>query len=148
MVNFDLVKYLAKGKRRGFSVNLLKTKLLQSGFQENDIDEAINYLNKKTDKEFSEQEETAEKKVQPTIEEKSAQPTTQLSTEQKSIRSKNFTMLVILISITGLLLAGTIIYNLIDSIPEPPADDGDEPSIEDDDSQDLPPDDNVPPPVK
>jgi len=45
MVNQDVVKYLVEGKRRGFSINLLKSKLLEGGFQESDVDEAINYLN-------------------------------------------------------------------------------------------------------
>lgn len=41
MVNQDIVNYLEEGKRRGFSVQLLKKKLVEGGFQEKDIDEAI-----------------------------------------------------------------------------------------------------------
>lgn len=41
MVNQDVVNYLREGKKRGFSVHLLKRKLLEGGFQENEIEEAI-----------------------------------------------------------------------------------------------------------
>lgn len=44
MVNRDLIKYLAEGKRRGFSVNILKSKLLGAGFKEQDVNEAVNFL--------------------------------------------------------------------------------------------------------
>lgn len=48
MINLDLVKYLSEGKRRGFSINLLKSKLLEAGFKETDVNEAIDYLNRQT----------------------------------------------------------------------------------------------------
>ncbi|MFH1802693.1 MAG: hypothetical protein ABH864_04555 [archaeon] len=41
MVNQDIVKYLEEGKKRGFSIQLLKGKLLEGGFNEGDIDNAI-----------------------------------------------------------------------------------------------------------
>lgn len=41
MVNQDLVKYLTEGRRRGFGLALLKKKLLEGGFEEDDIEEAI-----------------------------------------------------------------------------------------------------------
>lgn len=41
MVNQDIVRYLEEGKRRGFSVQLLKQKLIEGGFAEADVDEAI-----------------------------------------------------------------------------------------------------------
>ena len=45
MVNQDIVKYLEEGKRRGFSIQLLKRKLLEGGFQERDVDDAIAAMN-------------------------------------------------------------------------------------------------------
>jgi hypothetical protein len=45
MVNQDIVKYLEEGKRRGFSIQLLKKKLLEAGFQEKDVDDAIAAMN-------------------------------------------------------------------------------------------------------
>lgn len=44
MVNQGILNYLKEGKRRGFSVELLKQKLLDGGFQKTDINEAINFL--------------------------------------------------------------------------------------------------------
>jgi hypothetical protein len=44
MVNKDIVNYLKEGKKRGFSVQLLKKKLLEGGFKTNDIDEAVKAL--------------------------------------------------------------------------------------------------------
>lgn len=41
MVYQDIVKYLEEGKRRGFSIQLLKRKLLEGGFSEKEIDDAI-----------------------------------------------------------------------------------------------------------
>ncbi len=41
MVNQDIVKYLEEGKKRGFSIQLLKKKLLEASFQEKDVDDAI-----------------------------------------------------------------------------------------------------------
>lgn len=41
MVNQDIVNYLIEGKRRGFTLALLKNKLLEGGFEETDIDDAI-----------------------------------------------------------------------------------------------------------
>lgn len=46
MVNKDVVNYLKEGAKRGFSHNLLKKKLLEGGFKEADIDEAIGSLGK------------------------------------------------------------------------------------------------------
>jgi hypothetical protein len=40
MVDQNLVNYLKEGKQRGFSINLLKQKLLEGGFNEKDIDDA------------------------------------------------------------------------------------------------------------
>jgi hypothetical protein len=45
MVNQDIVKYLEEGKKRGFSIQILKQKLLEGGFQEKDIDDAIAAMN-------------------------------------------------------------------------------------------------------
>lgn len=41
MVNREIVKYLEDGVKRGFSVQLLKRKLLEGGFLEKDVDDAI-----------------------------------------------------------------------------------------------------------
>lgn len=41
MVNQDIVNYLREGKKRGFGLALLKKKLLEGGFEEEDIEEAI-----------------------------------------------------------------------------------------------------------
>lgn len=44
-MNKDIVNYLEEGKRRGFSVQLLKKKLVDGGFAEKDIDEAVASMN-------------------------------------------------------------------------------------------------------
>lgn len=44
-MNQDIVKYLEEGKKRGFSIQLLKQKLLAGGFQEKDVDDAIAAMN-------------------------------------------------------------------------------------------------------
>ncbi len=41
MVNQNVVNYLREGTRRGFSLNLLKQKLLERGFSEGDVNEAV-----------------------------------------------------------------------------------------------------------
>lgn len=41
MVNQSVVNYIREGKRRGFSIQFLKKKLLEAGFREADVDEAI-----------------------------------------------------------------------------------------------------------
>ncbi len=41
MVNQKVVDYLCEGMRRGFSLNLLKQKLLERGFSESDVNEAV-----------------------------------------------------------------------------------------------------------
>lgn len=41
MIDQGVVNFIKEGKRRGFSVNLLKQKLLERGFNERDVDEAI-----------------------------------------------------------------------------------------------------------
>ncbi|MFH1290351.1 MAG: hypothetical protein ABIH92_03000 [Nanoarchaeota archaeon] len=41
MVNKDIVNWLLEAKKRGFTVQLLKKKLLEAGFPERDVDEAI-----------------------------------------------------------------------------------------------------------
>jgi hypothetical protein len=46
MVNPEIVKYLQEGKARGFSVQLLKQKLLEGGFDGREVDEAINSIGK------------------------------------------------------------------------------------------------------
>ncbi|MBU0466668.1 MAG: hypothetical protein KJ600_02375 [Nanoarchaeota archaeon] len=47
MVNEKVVNYLVEGKKKGFSIQLLKKKLLEGGFNENDVDEAIAVVEKK-----------------------------------------------------------------------------------------------------
>ena|SRR3989338_5903299 len=47
MVNKDLVNYVFEGKQRGFSVNLLKKKLLEARFEEKNIDDAIKEVEQK-----------------------------------------------------------------------------------------------------
>jgi len=47
MANKDLVNYLEKGKKGGFSFSLLKNKLLEGGFFESDIDEAVEAVKSK-----------------------------------------------------------------------------------------------------
>lgn len=44
MVNQDIVNYLREGIKRGFSVGLLRQKLLEGGFQERDVSDAINSM--------------------------------------------------------------------------------------------------------
>lgn len=44
MVNQEIVNYLAEGKKRGFNISLLRQKLLEARFNENDINEASDYL--------------------------------------------------------------------------------------------------------
>lgn len=44
-MNRDIVRYLEEGRKRGFSVQLLKGKLLEGGFLEKDVDEAIATMN-------------------------------------------------------------------------------------------------------
>jgi len=46
MVNKDVFNYIKEGKKRGFSVQLLKQKLLEGGFEDKEISEAIAELNK------------------------------------------------------------------------------------------------------
>lgn len=48
MVHAAIVNYLQEGKRRGFSLYLLKKKLLEGGFVEKDIDEAIDLVEKES----------------------------------------------------------------------------------------------------
>ncbi len=47
MANKDLVNYLEKGRKRGFSFSLLKNKLFEGGFFESDIDEAVETVKSK-----------------------------------------------------------------------------------------------------
>jgi hypothetical protein len=44
MVNPDIVNFLKEGKIRGFSINLLKQKLLEGGFSEKDVTEAVDFV--------------------------------------------------------------------------------------------------------
>ncbi|MBI5804225.1 YIP1 family protein [Candidatus Pacearchaeota archaeon] len=44
MVNKNLVNYLNEGKKRGFSLSLLKNKLSQGGFRPKEIEEAAKYV--------------------------------------------------------------------------------------------------------
>jgi len=46
MVNKDIINYLREGKRRGFSIQLLKKKLLEGGFNERAVNEAIAVVEK------------------------------------------------------------------------------------------------------
>lgn len=41
MVNQDIVNYLIEGRKRGFGLGMLKQKLIEGGFEEDDIEEAI-----------------------------------------------------------------------------------------------------------
>jgi len=47
MVNYDIVKYLEEGSQSGFGLELLKNKLLESGFSEQDMNEAVEEINRK-----------------------------------------------------------------------------------------------------
>lgn len=47
MANQDVVNYLKEGKKRGFGLDILKQKLIEGGFSEKDVDEAVNELEKK-----------------------------------------------------------------------------------------------------
>jgi len=44
MVIQDIVNYLKEGMSRGFSIQLLKKKLLEGGFKEKDIDDAVGFV--------------------------------------------------------------------------------------------------------
>src|SRR3989344_5312086 len=44
MVHEGIARYLKEGVKRGFSLNLLKQKLLEGGFQERDVDETVLFL--------------------------------------------------------------------------------------------------------
>jgi len=44
MVNKDILFYLKEGQGRGFSLNILKQKLIEGGFSEEDVDEAVHEL--------------------------------------------------------------------------------------------------------
>lgn len=46
MVNQDIFNYLKEGRKRGFSMNLLKQKLLEGGFDEREVNEAAGELDK------------------------------------------------------------------------------------------------------
>lgn len=46
MANQDIVNYLKEGKKRGFSLQILKQKLLEGGFEDKEIDLAISELNR------------------------------------------------------------------------------------------------------
>lgn len=46
MVNREIVGYVTEGRRRGFSVEILKRELLKSGFDAKDVEEAITEYNK------------------------------------------------------------------------------------------------------
>ena len=53
MVNPEIVNYLIEGKMRGFDLNLLRQKLVEGGFSENEVDDAISYIQiMKVDKEI------------------------------------------------------------------------------------------------
>lgn len=65
-INKTIVKYLAEGTKRGFSVPVLKQKLLESGFNENDVDRAVEHLNLH----LEEEEETFEPRESEIIQEK------------------------------------------------------------------------------
>ena len=44
MANKDILFYLKEGQGRGFSLNILKQKLIEGGFSEEDVDEAVHEL--------------------------------------------------------------------------------------------------------
>lgn len=44
-VDKGIVKYLSEGSQRGFSLNLLRKKLVENGFSEHEINKAIEHLN-------------------------------------------------------------------------------------------------------
>ena len=46
MVNQDIVNYLKEGKKRGFSLQILKQKLLEGGFEDKEINFAISEINR------------------------------------------------------------------------------------------------------
>src|SRR3989344_1612487 len=46
MVNADILNYLKEGKKRGFTLNILKQKLIEGGFDEKDVNEATMELQK------------------------------------------------------------------------------------------------------
>lgn len=47
MVNYDIVRYLEEGSQSGFGLELLKNKLLESGFSEEDVNAAVEEINRK-----------------------------------------------------------------------------------------------------
>src|SRR3989344_8979892 len=47
-MNDDIVNYIKEGMRRGFSVGLLKQKLLEAGFNEREVEEAAKSVEQKS----------------------------------------------------------------------------------------------------
>ena len=67
MVNIDIVNYLKEGMKRGFSIGLLKQKLLEGGFDEFSVSEAIEFVKSQEQrKRYEERENKAE--IRETIE--------------------------------------------------------------------------------
>lgn len=60
MVNEDIVNYLKEGVKRGFSLELLKQKLKEGGFNEKDIEEAAKSIPPKEDSKKNEQKDSGE----------------------------------------------------------------------------------------
>ena len=46
MANQDIVNYLKEGKEKGFPVDILKNKLVEGGFKESDVSEAVSEIEK------------------------------------------------------------------------------------------------------
>ena len=97
MVNKDVVNYLKEGKKRGFSFQLLKQKLLEGGFEDKEISEAIAELNgiESANLQNAPVQQLAQQKVTPQYNSPSAvsqakplqtsvQGTSQLNTQQKT----------------------------------------------------------------
>ncbi|MFZ5955166.1 MAG: hypothetical protein ACOYT4_01970 [Nanoarchaeota archaeon] len=52
MPNNDILKFLIEGKKRGFEIDYLRNKLIEKGFLNKEIDEAITHLNNSNKKPF------------------------------------------------------------------------------------------------
>ncbi|MCA9485839.1 MAG: hypothetical protein KC506_03280, partial [Nanoarchaeota archaeon] len=46
MVQQDVIDYIKVGKERGYSVNLLKSKLMENGFTMDEVNEAVGIVEK------------------------------------------------------------------------------------------------------
>lgn len=85
MVNQDIVKYLREGIKRGFSVSLLRQKLLEGGFSEEDISEAVTFLHSSAHQEKPAPQTNPVQQTHPP--QHSASPQNQTSSEANASKS-------------------------------------------------------------